>query len=56
MGSRIFFWILYIGVQELLPCLFNLPPLWCIFVHFEMSDHIPQSGCTQTNLVSCVFT
>ena len=43
MGSRIFFRILYIGMQELLPCLFNLPPLWCIV---EISDHIPQSGCT----------
>ena len=51
MGSRIFFRILYIGMQELLPCLFNLPPLWCIF---EISDHILQSGCTETNLVSCV--
>ena len=53
MGSRIFFRILYIGMQELLQCLNNLPPLWCIF---EISDHIPQSGCTQTNLVSCVCT
>ena len=53
MGSRIFFRILYIGMQDLLPCLFNLPPLWCIF---EISDHIPPSGCTVPSLVSCVCT
>ena len=53
MGSRIFFRILYIGMRELLPCLFNLPPLWCIF---EMSDHIRGSGCTEASDVSCVCT
>ena len=44
MGSGVFSWILYNGMQVLLPCLFNIA---AVVVHLEMSDHMRSTGLSR---------